>query len=200
MATRLASRLPALRANAPTAAKVVASALAQLEAASQGRDELREPLQAVAQDLRRLAEQVQPHFLFNVLNLISSVMYEDVARADRLLCELATLLRQSLSAQQAGEHSLAEELALVRPFLTLMQARFGEQRLQVQIDAEEGALAVRMPALLLLALALAAWLRPWRSNSAASAPSRSTSSRRPACRPAWPATDPWAPALPGRCG
>lgn len=101
--------------------------------------------------LARLVEQVQPHFLFNVLNLISSVMYEDVARADRLLCELATLLRQSLSAQQAGEHSLAEELALVRPFLTLMQARFGEQRLRVQIDAEDAALPVRMPALLLLA-------------------------------------------------
>jgi two-component system LytT family sensor kinase len=101
--------------------------------------------------LARLVEQVQPHFLFNALNLISSVMYEDVARADRLLCELASLLRQSLSAQQAGEHSLAEELALVRPFLTLMQARFGEQRLRVQIDAEDGALRVRMPALLLLA-------------------------------------------------
>jgi hypothetical protein len=101
--------------------------------------------------LARLAEQVQPHFLFNVLNLISSVMYEDVARADRLLCELATLLRQSLSAQQAGQHSLAEELALVRPFLALMQARFGEQRLRVQIDAEDAALPVPMPALLLLA-------------------------------------------------
>ncbi|MBP6902886.1 MAG: histidine kinase [Burkholderiaceae bacterium] len=101
--------------------------------------------------LARLVEQVQPHFLFNSLNLISSVMYEDVERADRLLCELATLLRQSLNAQQAGEHSLAEELALVRPFLSLMQARFGEQRLRVQIDAEDGALPVRMPALLLLA-------------------------------------------------
>lgn len=101
--------------------------------------------------LARLAEQVQPHFLFNALNLISSVMYEDVARADRLLCELASLLRQSLNAQQAGEHSLGEELALVRPFLVLMQARFGEERLQVQIEADEAALAVRLPALLLLA-------------------------------------------------
>lgn len=101
--------------------------------------------------LARLVEQVQPHFLFNVLNLISSVMYEDVARADRLLCELANLLRQSLSAQQAGEHSLAEELALVRPFLALMQARFGEQRLRVHMAAEEAALLVRLPALLLLA-------------------------------------------------
>ncbi|MFK9743657.1 histidine kinase, partial [Escherichia coli] len=50
--------------------------------------------------LARLADQVQPHFLFNTLNLISSVMYEDVLRADRLLCQLADLLRQTLVAQQ----------------------------------------------------------------------------------------------------
>jgi sensor histidine kinase YesM len=98
----------------------------------------------------RLAEQLQPHFLFNCLNLISSVMYEDVARADALLCQLADLLRQTLAAQQAGEHRLDEELALVRPFLALMQARFGEQRLKVVIEVPPEAGAVRIPALLLL--------------------------------------------------
>ncbi len=98
----------------------------------------------------RLAEQLQPHFLFNCLNLISSVMYEDVARADALLCQLAELLRQTLAAQQAGEHALADEIALVRPFLVLMQARFGEQRLRVELEVEPAAGAVRIPALLLL--------------------------------------------------
>lgn len=101
--------------------------------------------------LARLADQVQPHFLFNTLNLISSVMYEDVARADRLLCQLADLLRQTLAAQQRAEHSVREELALVQPFLALMQARFGAERLVVRIDADEAALACRLPALLLLA-------------------------------------------------
>jgi len=99
----------------------------------------------------RLAEQLQPHFLFNSLNLIASVMHEDVARADALLCQLAELLRQTLRAQQAGEHSLAQELALVQPFLTLMQARFGEQRLKVLIEITPEAQAARIPALLLLA-------------------------------------------------
>lgn len=101
--------------------------------------------------LARLADQVQPHFLFNTLNLISSVMYEDVPRADRLLCELADLLRQTLAAQQRAEHSLGEELALVQPFLALMQARFGPERLVVQIEADDAARACRLPALLLLA-------------------------------------------------
>lgn len=101
--------------------------------------------------LARLADQVQPHFLFNTLNLISSVMYEDVPRADRLLCQLADLLRQTLAAQARVEHTVREELALVQPFLALMQARFGPERLVVQIDAAADALDCRLPALLLLA-------------------------------------------------
>jgi len=101
--------------------------------------------------LARLADQVQPHFLFNTLNLISSVMYEDVPRADRLLCQLADLLRQTLAAQQRAEHSVRDELALVQPFLALMQARFGPERLVVQIEVDDAALDCRLPALLLLA-------------------------------------------------
>lgn len=101
--------------------------------------------------LARLADQVQPHFLFNTLNLIAAVMHEDVARADRLLCQLADLLRQTLAAQARTEHTLREELALVQPFLALMQARFGPERLAVRIDAEPAALDCPLPALLLLA-------------------------------------------------
>lgn len=99
--------------------------------------------------LARLAEQVQPHFLFNSLNLIASVMYEDVPRADRLLCQLSDLLRASLGAQQRGWQTLAEEMALIQPYLALMQARFGD-RLQVHLDLEPGTADWRLPALLLL--------------------------------------------------
>jgi hypothetical protein len=99
--------------------------------------------------LARLTEQVQPHFLFNTLNLISSVMYEDVKKADRLLCRLADLLRSALTAQQQGWHTLQQELALIEPYLELMQARFGE-RLQVQWQIDPAAQAWSVPALLLL--------------------------------------------------
>ncbi len=120
-------------------------------AAARGRELERTQRELAELRLARLADQVQPHFLFNTLNLISSVMYEDVARADRLLCELAALLRQTLAAQQRAEHTLDEELALVRPFLELMQARFGPERLVVHIEADAAARACRLPALLLLA-------------------------------------------------
>ncbi|MCV2351208.1 sensor histidine kinase [Paucibacter sp. Y2R2-4] len=100
--------------------------------------------------LARLAEQIQPHFLFNTLNLISSVMYEDVAQADRILCDLAALLRQALTAQQSPRHTLAQEVALVRPYLSIMQARFGE-RLSVSIELSEDAQRCLLPSLLLIA-------------------------------------------------
>lgn len=99
--------------------------------------------------LARLTEQVQPHFLFNALNLISSVMYEDVKKADRLLCRLADLLRSALAAQQQGWQTLRQELNLIEPYLELMQARFGE-RLQVHWKIEPAADAWPVPALLLL--------------------------------------------------
>lgn len=100
--------------------------------------------------LARLADQVQPHFLFNTLNLVSQVMYEDVPRADRLLCQLADLLRQTLAAQQRAEHPLADELALVEPFLALMGARFGGERLAVRLAVDADAARCTVPSLLLL--------------------------------------------------
>ncbi|MCV2419743.1 sensor histidine kinase [Paucibacter sp. DJ2R-2] len=124
----------------------------QLHEASRQREQdlLRLQTELAEARLTRLAEQIQPHFLFNTLNLISSVMYEDVARADRIVCDLAALLRQALTAQENGRHSLAQELDLIQPYLAIMQARFGE-RLQVEIEASEAARACLLPSLLLIA-------------------------------------------------
>lgn len=131
---------------------LIARGIWMAQAATARAQELERTRRELAElQLARLADQVQPHFLFNTLNLISSVMYEDVARADRLLCQLADLLRQTLAAQQRVEHTLGEELALVQPFLELMQARFGPERLVVVLDADEAARACQLPALLLLA-------------------------------------------------
>ena len=100
--------------------------------------------------LARLQEQIQPHFLFNTLNLISSVMHEDVERADRILAELADLLRQSMSAANVAEHTLAQEMRWVEPFLSIMRQRFGE-RLRSRIAISEAAAGCIVPTLLLMA-------------------------------------------------
>jgi two-component system, LytTR family, sensor kinase len=100
--------------------------------------------------LARLREQIQPHFLFNTLNLVSSVMHEDVERADRILAELADLLRQSMRAGELAEHTLAQEMRWVEPFLSIMRQRFGE-RLRTRVAISEAAGACIVPTLLLMA-------------------------------------------------
>jgi two-component system LytT family sensor kinase len=100
--------------------------------------------------IARLQEQVQPHFLFNTLNLVSSVMYEDVERADRILSDLAELLRRSLDAGRQPTHSLREEMRLAEPFLSIMSQRFGG-RLSSHIDMSEQALDAQVPSLVLMA-------------------------------------------------
>ena len=77
-------------------------------------------------------------------------MHEDVERADRILSELADLLRQSMSAANAAEHSVAHEMRWVEPFLSIMRQRFGE-RLHTRIAVSEAAAGCLVPTLLLMA-------------------------------------------------
>src|SRR5688572_16445837 len=74
--------------------------------------------------LAQLKAQLQPHFLFNALNTISSLMQVDVERADRLLAQLADLLRSSLHASAKHVTSLREELKLLELYARIMQERF----------------------------------------------------------------------------
>jgi two-component system, LytTR family, sensor kinase len=76
--------------------------------------------------LQNLRLQLQPHFLFNALNTISSMMHEDVDRADGMLAQLSDLLRDTLRAVHAQEITLGEELALLRKYLAVMEGRFGD--------------------------------------------------------------------------
>jgi two-component system, LytTR family, sensor kinase len=84
----------------------------------------------VQAQLENLRLQLQPHFLFNTLNTISSVMYEDVRAADAMISQLSDLLRLTLQASRAHEIPLAEELEITRLYLDLMQKRF-ENKLRV---------------------------------------------------------------------
>jgi two-component system, LytTR family, sensor kinase len=87
--------------------------------------------------LENLRLQIQPHFLFNTLNTISSVMYDDLAAADAMLADLSELLRLTLRTSGAQEIPLAEELRITRLYLGLMHRRFDDRlRVTYMIGAE----------------------------------------------------------------
>ena len=98
--------------------------------------------------LANLRLQLQPHFLFNALNTISSTMYTDPRSADEILERLAALIRAALHTASVDELPLASELELLRHYVAVMRARFGE-RLDVQIHIEPGLGSVNVPSLLL---------------------------------------------------
>ncbi len=98
--------------------------------------------------LRSLESQLQPHFLFNALNTVSSVMYEDPAAADKMLSGLADLLRRSLRSEGRHEVALSEELESLRLYLDIMRQRFAE-RLQVRTAVAEDVGAAVIPPFLL---------------------------------------------------
>ena len=98
--------------------------------------------------LENLRLQLQPHFLFNTLNTISAVMYEDVRAADAMLSQLSDLLRLTLRSSSSNELPLEQELQITRRYLELMQRRF-ESRLSVSYDIDSSLLPSFVPQLIL---------------------------------------------------
>lgn len=98
--------------------------------------------------LENLRLQLQPHFLFNTLNTISAVMYEDVRAADAMITQLSELLRLTLRASRAHEIPLAEELEITRLYMDLMQKRF-ENKLCVTYSIEPALNNLLVPQLIL---------------------------------------------------
>ncbi|HVI05195.1 MAG TPA: histidine kinase, partial [Sphingomicrobium sp.] len=89
---------------------------------------------AQAAQVRALRYQVNPHFLFNTLNSLSSlVMTGRTDRAENMLLALSTFFRTSLSLDPSADVSLSEEIELQRLYLDIEMARFPD-RLTVEID------------------------------------------------------------------
>lgn len=102
--------------------------------------------------LLALQTQIQPHFLFNTLNAISSLIFTAPRAADEMLCSLSELLRSVLAASTRREVSLAEELGFTDRYLSIQQIRFAD-RLEVQRDIEAGLESAAVPTLILQPLA-----------------------------------------------
>jgi signal transduction histidine kinase len=83
--------------------------------------------------LAALKMQLNPHFLFNTLNMISSHLHADPDRADTMISRLSDFLRGTLRHSDRQEVPLEQELLLLRPYLELMLARF-EDRLSVEVQ------------------------------------------------------------------
>jgi sensor histidine kinase YesM len=98
--------------------------------------------------LHSLRLQLEPHFLFNALNTISSRMYEDVAAADEMLTHLAELLRTSLRTSSVQLVPLSSELDALKHYAAIMRGRFGDQ-VQMTIDVPGSCAGVLVPSLLL---------------------------------------------------
>ncbi len=99
--------------------------------------------------LKMLRYQLNPHFLFNTLNAISTLVLEqDGKQANKMLSELSAFLRYSLDSDPLQMTSLAEEVRALKLYLEIEKTRFGD-RLKVNFDIDEEALAARVPSLIL---------------------------------------------------
>jgi len=101
---------------------------------------------ATEAQLASLESRIHPHFLFNTLNSISSLIPEDPKRAERLLEQMAALLRFSLDSNHGGLVPLSSELKIVNDYLEIERARFGDRlRYSIDFDADLG--EIRVPPL-----------------------------------------------------
>ena len=97
--------------------------------------------------LAALAAQLRPHFLFNTLQSISTLVHRDPEAADAMIGKLGDLLRASLDVADTPLIPLEQELKLATPYLDIMRERFGD-RLDVSVEADPRLAALVPPFLL----------------------------------------------------
>jgi len=98
--------------------------------------------------LEVLRSELQPHFLFNALHAVSTMMHRDIDAADEMLSQLGDLLRFSLQNRNMQQGTLRDELAVLAPYLKIIRVRFGD-RLSVVLDVDPKALDIQVPLFLL---------------------------------------------------
>lgn len=106
-------------------------------------------LMAKEAQLQALRYQLQPHFLFNTMNAISTLVLNDQPHAaTEMIGKLAQLLRSTLDAPELHQISLADELATTEEYLAIEAIRFGD-RLTVRWDVDDALANVLVPRLIL---------------------------------------------------
>ena len=108
-------------------------------------------LQSSKSELKALRAQINPHFLFNALNAIASLIHTDPGRADEAVEQLAEVFRYTLRRSDSEWAPLDQELTFARAYLDVEQARFG-QRLTCTIDSDHAVPVPLIPSMLLQTL------------------------------------------------
>ncbi|MCA8887598.1 MAG: histidine kinase [Parvularculaceae bacterium] len=99
--------------------------------------------------LKMLRYQLNPHFLFNTLNAISTLVLEkDGRHANEMLTKLSAFLRYSLDSDPLQKTSLAEEIRALQLYLDIEKTRFAD-RLKITLDVDDDVLDARVPSLIL---------------------------------------------------
>lgn len=98
--------------------------------------------------LQALRMQLNPHFLFNTLNAIATLLHRDPRAADEMVTCLSDFLRLTLGAANTPENPLQKELEFARCYLDIEKVRFGE-RLVIEEDIPIDCLGVAVPTLVL---------------------------------------------------
>ena len=98
--------------------------------------------------LQALRMQINPHFLFNTLNSIATLVYVNPRAADEMLGDLSELLRRSLDSMEEQEVPLAQELEFIGAYISIEQKRFGE-RLRLEQSVPDELMKALVPALIL---------------------------------------------------
>lgn len=105
--------------------------------------------QATAAQLAMLRYQLNPHFLFNTLNSISTlVLLKQTEPANAMLTRLSGFLRHTLIAEPGSQVCLAQEIETLQLYLDIERMRF-EERLRTHFEIEDAALTAQLPAMLL---------------------------------------------------
>jgi signal transduction histidine kinase len=103
---------------------------------------------ALEAQLKLLQAQIEPHFLFNTLANVGSLIDSDPAAARRLLDRLNDWLRVALARARSDHATLDDELDMLENYLEILKVRFGD-RLRWRVEADAAARAVRFPPMLL---------------------------------------------------
>ncbi len=98
--------------------------------------------------LKTLEAELQPHFLFNTLHAISTLIHTNPDSADRMISRLSDLLRLTFDRSGATRVSLQEELEFLGKYLEIEQTRF-QDRLSVRYDVDPDTLDAEVPRLIL---------------------------------------------------